>query len=173
MSCLLPGPVTAQDEPTIQSAPAGYHLGPGDIIYVQVFGEPELTSQFRVGEDGTIDYPFLGNIEATGLTLAEVETQISDGLRGDYLISPRVSTTITRYRSFYIRGQVRSPGGYPFQPGLTVEQAVSLAGGFSERASKGKIYVVPEGGGQDQRQKVELDYKVQPGDVISVEQSFF
>ena len=169
-------PLVAQEaaqQAAFESPPPGYRLGPGDVVQIQVFGEPDLSPQLRVGEDGTIDYPFLGDIPAAGLTLSELEARIDSGLRGDYLITPRVATAIVRYRSFYILGQVRSPGGYPFQPGLTVERAVSLAGGFSERASKGKIYVVREGGRQQDRQKVPLDYRVQPGDVITVEQSFF
>jgi len=172
----LAAPVVGQEvaqEAAFESPPPGYRLGPGDVIRIQVFGEPDLSLQLRVGEDGTIDYPFLGDIPAAGLTLSELEARIDNGLRGDYLINPRVATAIVRYRSFFILGEVRSPGDYPFQPGLTIERAVSLAGGFTERASKGKIYVGREGGRREDRQKVPLDYRVQPGDVITVEQSFF
>ena len=74
--------------------------------------------------------PFLGEIEVRGKTVGELERIITEGLRGDYLISPRVNVTIKEYRKFFVRGEVNKPGGFSFEPGLTLEKAIALAGGF-------------------------------------------
>ena len=100
-----------------------YQLGSGDKINISVFGENDLSLEVRLPDVGTINYPFLGEVKLVGLTAAEVEQLIYTGLKGDYLINPSVSVTITEYRPFFIDGEVKRPGGYPYQPGLTVNKA--------------------------------------------------
>ena len=80
---------------------------------------------------------------------------------------------ILEYREFYVNGEVEAPGGFPYQPGLTVRKAISLAGGFKERASKEKIFVIHEGAADDKPIKTSLEARVKPGDIITVEESFF
>jgi len=80
---------------------------------------------------------------------------------------------IDEYRPFYVNGMVEKPGGYPYQPGLTVRKAASLAGGFRERASLSKIYIIREEDPAQRPQKVELNTPVGPGDILTVEESFF
>jgi polysaccharide export outer membrane protein len=116
--------------------------------------------------------PF-GDVMALGMMVADLERTVADGLRGRFLLNPRVSVSIEEYRPFFIYGQVEKPGGYPFQPGLNVRKAVSLAGGFKERASLSKIFVVREGGVGDHAQKIDLNSPVWPGDTVTVEESFF
>jgi polysaccharide export outer membrane protein len=94
-------------------------------------------------------------------------------LRGRYLLNPRVSVSIDEYRQFFVNGQVEKPGGYPFQPGITVGKAVAIAGGFKERASKTKIFVIREGDASHTPQKVDLNDAMNPGDIVTVEESFF
>lgn len=159
--------------PGFSGAEETYRLGPGDAIDVQVFGEPDLTRVLQMGADGRINYAFVGEITLEGLTVLEVEQEITRRLLGDYLVNPQVSVTISEYRPFYIKGQVASPGSFPYQPGLTVARAISLAGGLTERASERKIYLVPEGGREADRRQVDLDEPVSAGDVITVEESFF
>ena len=77
------------------------------------------------------------------------------------------------YRQFYVNGEIENAGGFPYQPGLTVRKAVSLAGGFKERASKDKIYIIHDDSATSEAIKVTLDDDVRPGDIITVEQSFF
>ena len=81
--------------------------------------------------------------------------------------------TIVEYRNFFINGQVEKPGGYAFIPGLTVRKAVSLAGGFKERASKEKIFVIRDDDRSQTSKRVSQDDVVHPGDIITVEESFF
>jgi polysaccharide export outer membrane protein len=157
-----------------QESVSSYRLGAGDVITVQVLGEEDLKRErIRLSDAATISYPVLGEIRLAGKTVGELERLIHDGLKGRYLVNPQVTVTINEYRNFFINGQVERPGGYQFQPGLTVRKAVSLAGGFKERASREKIFVIRE---QDRTQtpsRVDLNAAVNPGDIITVEESFF
>jgi protein involved in polysaccharide export with SLBB domain len=151
-----------------------YQLGSGDIISIVVFGEDDLKRErIRLTDAGTISYPVLGELKVLGRTVGELEKIITDGLQGRYLVNPRVSVSVDQYRPYFIHGQVKSGGGYPFQPGLTVRKAVSVAGGFTDRASKEKIFVIRDKDKTVKPVKVDLDTPVLPGDIITVEESFF
>ncbi|TCS71925.1 polysaccharide export outer membrane protein [Sulfuritortus calidifontis] len=165
----------AADEKAFASTYASsYKLGAGDLISIIVFGEEDLSKQkIRLTDAGTVPYPVLGEIQIAGLTVGDLERKITEGLRGRYLVNPRVSVQIEEYRPFYINGMVFKPGGYPFQPGLTVRKAASIAGGFRERASLQKIFIIREGDPTQRPQKVDLNTAVNPGDIITVEESFF
>ncbi len=160
-----------------------YLLGTGDMIRIQVYDEPDLYLESRVSDTGTISYPFLGELKVQGMSLASLEALITSQLKGDYLINPKVSIDMMEYRQFYVNGEVESSGGFAYQPGLTVRKAISLAGGFKERASKDKIFIVHDGSsntgsgndgsGTGEPVKATLDTVVRPGDTITIEQSFF
>jgi polysaccharide biosynthesis/export protein VpsN len=151
-----------------------YKLAAGDVITIRVFGEDDLSREkIRLTDAGTIPYPVLGEVKALGLTIGEIEGSITAGLTGRYLVNPRVSVTIEEYRPFYINGMVEKPGGYPFQPGLTVLKASSLAGGFKERASFSKITIIRENNPKAGPQKADINTSVSPGDTIFIEESFF
>lgn len=151
-----------------------YKLAAGDMITITVYGEDDLKKErTRLTDAGTISYPVLGEIEVRGKTVGDLEKAIADGLRGRYLVNPRVSVTIDEYRPFFINGQVSRPGSYPYQPGLTVSKAVTIAGGFTERASQSKIFLVREGDRSGTRIKVDLYELIHPGDTVTVEESFF
>lgn len=153
---------------------SNYRLGAGDVITVQVLGEDDLKRErIRLSDAATISYPILGEIRLAGKTVGELERLIRDGLKGRYLVNPQVTVTINEYRNFFINGQVERPGGYPFIPGLNVRKAVSLAGGFRERASKEKIFVIREDDPSQAPKRVDLNAQINPGDIITVEESFF
>lgn len=151
-----------------------YPLGRGDKIRITVFGEEDLSMEVSLSDAGTISYPFLGEIQVDGRTIGELSTRITEGLADGYLISPSVSVTVLEYRPFYIHGEVESPGGYPYQPGLTLQQAVALAGGFTERASRSKFLLLKEGAEDESEEiTIRLTSPVGPGDTVSIEESFF
>lgn len=164
----------------------GYKLGAGDVININVYDELDLSlNQVRIGLSGQISYPLLGDIEVSGLSPKQLENKLTTGLKGPYLINPSVTISIVEYRPFYVIGEVKKPGGYPFHPGLTVDKAISISGGFTERASKGSIYIVHDSDLnqtkdpsarqklEDEKQAVRLYDVIQPGDIITIEQSFF
>lgn len=151
-----------------------YRLGAGDIISINVFGESDLSfDKVRIGDGGKFSYPFLGEINAKGKTADALEQSIASGLKDGYLVDPRVSVRILEFREFFVNGEVKSPGGYPFKPGLTLRKAIALAGGFTERASESKITVIHDTDGDHNARNAKLDTPIMPGDIITVDQSFF
>ena len=151
-----------------------YLLNAGDLINIRVFDEDDLSMEVRLTDAGTISYPFLGEIQVRGKTVGDLEQFIIGGLKGDYLINPRVNVTISEYRKFFVRGEVNKPGGFSFEPGLTLEKAIALAGGFSKRANKKSVQVTRmDIDGKRQEQDLTLEVSVFPGDIINVKESFF
>ena len=165
----------AASHATAQSPPSdgNYRVGPGDVVLIEVFGEADLSMEVMLDDTGVIDYPFLGELEIEGLTVGELEAILLGGLKGPYLVDPDITVAIKQYRNVYLTGEVQEPGGFPYQPGLTVEKAIALAGGFTERASRSKIEL-KRGDDPDERTfRVKLSDQVRPGDIIQVPRSFF
>lgn len=151
-----------------------YRLGAGDLISISVYDEPDLSlKELRIGLSGKISYPLLGDVQVAGLSPKELENKLMDRLKGPYLVDPSVTVSIINYRPFYVTGEVKKPGSYSFHPGLTIDRAISIAGGFTERASKSKIFVVHDDEDATDKSRTGLADVVRPGDVITVEQSFF
>ncbi|AOE83149.1 polysaccharide biosynthesis/export family protein [Pseudomonas sp. TCU-HL1] len=151
-----------------------YKLASGDVIRINVFGEEDLSfKKIRLTDAGTFSYPFVGEVQAKGKTAAEIEQIIVDKLKGDYLVDPRVSVSVLQYREFFISGEVKTPGGYPFQPGLTLRRAVALAGGLTERASDKRITIIRDHDTSRTPEPANLDTLVMPGDTITIDQGFF
>lgn len=150
-----------------------YRLGVADLVRVRVHGEDDLTLETRLDEKGTITYPFLGEVRAVGLTVRELERQIATGLKAGYLLAPEVQVLVLEYRPFYVNGEVKKPGGYPYTPGLTVQKAVSLAGGMTALASENRIYVIREKSASGKRESIRLDGSVLPGDTLVIDEGLF
>ncbi|MNC22312.1 SLBB domain protein [compost metagenome] len=104
---------------------------------------------------------------------SEIERTLTERLKGSYLIDPRVSVSILKYREFFISGEVKTPGGYAFQPGLTLRRAVALAGGLTERASENRITIIRDQDPERRPEPATLDTLVMPGDTITIDQGFF
>jgi len=146
-----------------------YRLGSQDKISVTVFGEDDLSGDFELDGEGKVAMPLLGDIHLGNMTLREAEKAIADRLTPDYLLDPKVSIQVANYRPFYILGEVKSPGGYPFVNGMTVVQAVALAGGFTYRARTDNVVIVRS----SSRQAASQTTAVMPGDIIEVPERFF
>ena len=171
------GPPAMMAPPAAAVAPQAvpeYRLGTGDVISIRVYGGDEETriERLRLSDTGKIVLPF-GDFTAKGATARELETAITQNVRGRLLVNPRVSVTIDEYRPFFVDGQVGRPGAYPYQPGLTVRKAITIAGGLRERASIKKIYLLRESDGSSSAVTADLNTLVGPGDTINVPESFF
>src|SRR6185436_797314 len=150
-----------------------YRIGPNDVIRVQVFGEDELSLERKVEGDGKIDYPLLGAVPVESNTVQELQQYLTARLASGYLRHPKVSISIVRHRNFYVSGEVKTPGGFPYEQGLTVHKAITIAGGFTEKASKGSTKVLRTVNGQEESFETTLDSLTYPGDIIVVPQRFF
>lgn len=165
-----PGPGTAESPEDLAT---GYSLGPGDRLRVTVFRHEDLSGEFELDGEGYFALPLVGEIKAGGRVARELENDIETAFKeGGYLVSPQVSLEVLNYRPFYILGEVNQPGSYPYVNGMTVINAVALAGGYTYRASQGSISV-QRGGSNGKKVAVGPTTQVLPGDIISVPERFF
>ncbi len=153
------------------SAKAAYRLGSGDKIKVTVFGSEDMSGEFSIAGNGAVSLPFIGRVKAGGLTISELERVIVKRLTPDYLKNPRVSVEVLNFRPFDIIGEVTKPGSYPYRSGMTVINAVAMAGGFTYRAKENGFRRKRAGGGQTEAAK--RNTVVFPGDVIEVLERWF
>jgi len=150
-----------------------YKLGSGDVINIVVYGESDLSlNQIQIPPQGKISFPLLGVINISGLTTRKLEKYLHRKLRKGYLKKPNVSVIIDQYRPFFVNGQVRSPGAFPYIDGLTVQKAISIAGGLNERASISKISLIRDRDGKESN-TTNLNQAVKPGDILLVGESLF
>lgn len=171
--CLILWSLALGASAVTDSSISNYRLDTGDVIRIHVYGEDDLSLETRIGESGSLNYPYLGIIPLKGVTISDLESRITRGLKGDYLINPSVHISVIEYRPFYIYGEVKTPGGYPYQPGLTVERAIAIAGGMTERAADDRITISRNGRSAKQSLKARMSSMVSPGDTIFVKDSFF
>lgn len=145
-----------------------YTLSAGDEVSIVVFGQADLSMKIKLDENGTLNYPLLGALSAGGMTVSQLERTITKELSGSYLVNPDVRVSVAEYRQVYINGEVNSPGGYDYKPGLTLDKAIALAGGFAEKASKERITLTRVINGQSQLFSMRPTDAVLPGDIIEV-----
>lgn len=118
-----------------------YTLAPGDRIRVIVFGEETLTGEYVITSGGNLSFPLVGNLRATDKTVEQLQTALAASLAEGYLNNPRVNIQVISFRPFYVLGEVNRPGEYPVSTGLTLQQAVASAGGYTYRANTRRVYL--------------------------------
>ena len=150
-----------------------YQLGPGDLLRVVVFGHEDLSGEFEVKGSGHVSLPLIREVKAQGLTLREFEQAVIDALKPDYLLNPRVSVDVLNYRPFYIIGEVKRPGSYPYVNGMTAVNAIALAGGYTYRAKEKEVLITRAGGPGNKQKPADHQTVVLPGDVIEVPERFW
>jgi polysaccharide export outer membrane protein len=147
-----------------------YRLGSNDVLHIQVFGEDDLNVERKIDGDGNIHYPLLGVFPVGGKTVQEVQEELTARLQKGYIRKPKVAVYVVRHRNFYVSGEVRAAGGYPYEEGLTVHKALSMAGGWTEKAERGNIKVNRVINGVTESIEVAFDDPVLPDDFIVVPQ---
>lgn len=167
-----PGAPRAADAFANREAPV-YRLGSGDELRITVFGQPDLTGQFEVDGSGSIAMPLIGEVESAELTVRELETAITARLADGYLRDPRVSAEVTNYRPYYILGEVNQPGEYPYTSGLTVQNAVAAAGGYTYRANQRIVFIKSLEEDRELNYQLSPQIQVQPGDTIRIGERLF
>ncbi len=156
--------------PPLPSSPPGpYRLGPGDVLNIRIYDQPQLSGSYQVDDSGFIDLALLGPVQAAGVSTAALEASIAKGLQKNGLIlHPAVGVEISTYRPFYILGEVNTPGQYPYRPGMTALTAISIAGGFTYRGCEDYVGITRNAGGSAAQYRAPTSALVQPGDVITV-----
>ncbi len=175
LPALLASCAPGSDVPMLSAAHAeSYELGIDDEIRVITYGEEQLSHDYRVGDDGNIAVPLLGPVRAAGLTTGQLGTTIATELRERKLLrEPSVSVQVTHYRPIFVLGEVTKPGEYPFQPGMTMLTAATVAGGFTYRAVQGYAFVVRLDNHKTIEGRLLPSDFLKPGDVIKFYERIF
>jgi polysaccharide export outer membrane protein len=150
-----------------------YVLRPSDQLRVQVYEDQNISGDYDIDSSGFISIPLAGRIKASGLTTAQLERAIGSKLKNGTLKNPNINVQIKGYGSIYVHGEVKRGGEFPFKPGLTVADAVALAGGFTYRADENAAVVIHPGSGIERPYRLDHSIRVYPGDNIRIPERFF
>lgn len=179
--------VLAQALREAQREKVDYRLSGADLLQITVFQQEELNRTLRVSQNGTVSFPLIGTVKVGGLSVADAEREISDRLR-EYLVNPQVTVFIKEYgnKKIFVFGQVTKPGSFelPTEAGMTVLEAVSLAGGFTPIAAPDRTKVIRLVNGESVSLTVEVsaitkrgekdkDIRLEPNDIVFIPESFF
>jgi polysaccharide export outer membrane protein len=151
-----------------------YKLGSGDKIRLVVYGEDDLGGEYLVDGSGQVQLPLLGQVPAAGMTIHQFVSSVSTlFVSKGYLKRPRVSVEVENYRPFYIIGEVKAPGQYPYVNGMNALNAIALAGGYTYRADDTVVYVRRSSGTTEAKVPADQTTKIGPGDIIRVGERIF
>jgi polysaccharide export outer membrane protein len=167
-ACYQPAP-KAFKEATAQP----YTLDSGDRLRITVFDQEGLSNSYSVDQAGYIAFPLIGEVAARGRTPQQLSGAIAQKLRAGYVRDPDVTIDIDRYRSIYVMGEVGQPGQYSYVPGMTIQNAIAVAGGFTSRAFQVDADVTRKIGGQGLTGRLKISDPVMAGDTIYVRERFF
>lgn len=173
----LAGACVAKDIAPVAGPPASvaaYHLAPGDKLRITVFNEVALSGEYSLTPAGNVAFPLIGLIHAEGKSVEDLQDAITTKLAAGYVNDPRVSAEVIVFRPYYILGEVNHPGAFPFAVGLTLDQAVAAAGGFTYRANHHRAYLRRADDANEQ--VVDLrrgPVRIVPGDTIRIGERYF
>jgi polysaccharide export outer membrane protein len=162
----------AAPSPT-RGAGSPYRLGPGDKLRIKAYDDVNLTGEYEVNNSGFISFPLVGQVKAAGSTTSQLEQTLAARMKGKIAQDPKINIELATYASFYIHGEVKKAGVYPYQPGLTVADAIATAGGLTYRANENTIYLQHAGARAQQIVSLDEPVRIYPGDNIRVSERMF
>ncbi len=184
LACTKPEkPVQMGGDTPSTMAFAGASFGPGDAFEIRVFGEPDLSGDFRIASDGTIDFPLVGKVKVEGMNASQLSATLSQQL-SRYIKQPDVSVFVKEFNSkkIFVFGEVKNPGTFTYEQGMNIIQAITLAGGFERLADQNGTFVTRVVDGKEQRLQVPVksigkgdaaNFPLQPGDIVFVPETLF
>jgi polysaccharide export outer membrane protein len=165
--------VYAQDSAAPNAGGEFYRLGPGDQIHITVHNQDDLSGDYVLDGGGRFSMPLIGVVAASGLTPSGLESLLVNRFRPDYLVNPRIAVEVRFHRPYYIIGEVKATGAYNYVQGMTYLTAIAIAGGYSYRAKEDVVYVIRGDDPDREEIKLDVDEKLQPGDIIRVAERLF
>lgn len=162
-----------------------YKISAGDLLLVDVYDEPDLSTETRVLNDGYISLPLLGQVKAGGLTVLELEKAVTRGYAEKYLVDPHVTVFVEEFSRVFVFGEVQKPGAFSISGKMSVFEAITLAGGFTDVANKSAVKIIrqkPDGGETAFEVNIERltkkgdsseDMELQANDRVIVTRAFF
>jgi polysaccharide export outer membrane protein len=166
-------PFGAQGTAAAYEYMSGYKVGAGDRLTIRVAGESDLTADYLVDGSGNISLPYIQTVYIAGMTTPQVEKLVTARLRNGYLRDPKVSVQATALRPFYILGEVTTSGSFAYQNGITVQNAIAIAGGYSTRADQGSVLITRKNVTGTATHRVPVTTQIYPGDIIYVRERWF
>ena len=159
-------------------------LGAGDVLEVRVYREPEISGIYQVGSEGDVVFPLCQRVEVAGLTANVASDRFRACLANGFMRDPQVTVVVKEYNSkkVFVFGEVQKPGTFTFQDGMSIVQAVTLAGGFTRSAAQNSTSVTRRVKGQETKLKVKVqdialgkapNFTLEPGDIVFVPESLF
>lgn len=157
------------------SAPtsAPYRLTGGDKLKIVVFGENALSGTYEIGPDGNVSMPLVGNVPASGATVEQFRRRLNRKLSRGYLRSPKTTVSIAEFQPVFVHGEVKQPGKFAFQAGMTFSNAIALAGGYTYRAEESYILLTRRNAQKQVKVAMPSSHQLQPGDNIRIPERFF
>jgi polysaccharide biosynthesis/export protein len=166
-------PFATQGQAAAYEFGAGYRVGAGDRLSIRVAGEQDLTGEFVVDATGVLSMPYVQSVPVAGMNTGQIERLIQRKLKAGYLRDPKVSVQTINLRPFYIMGDVTTGGSFAYQPGMTVQNAIAIAGGYGPRADHGLVLVTRRTAKGTATFKVPVTTQVYPGDIVFVRERWF
>lgn len=182
LGCVTAPEATGERPPV---PPAASSLGPGDVVEIRVYREDDLNGVYRVGSDGTIDFPLIGEVVLVHKKPEEVQEEVRARLKEGFLVDPQVVVFVQERNSqkVHVMGQVNRAGTFPFEDGMSVIQAITNAGGFTKLASKNGVTVTrTTTDGSTKTFRVPVgdigtgrvgNFRLNPGDIVNVPEAIF
>jgi polysaccharide biosynthesis/export protein len=166
-------PFSTQGQAAAYEFRSGYRVGAGDRLSVRVVGEQDLTGEYVVDATGVLSMPYVQSVPVSGLNTGQIERLIIQRLKSGYLRDPKVSVQAISLRPFYIMGEVTTGGSFPYQPGITVQNAIAIAGGYGTRADKGEVLLTRRSATGTSTHKVPVTTQIYPGDIVYIRERWF
>jgi polysaccharide biosynthesis/export protein len=166
-------PFATQGQAAAYEFGSGYRVGAGDRLSIRVVGEQDLTGEYIVDATGVLSMPYVQSVPVAGLNTGQIERLVVQKLRAGYLRDPKVSVQAINLRPFYIMGEVTTGGSFAYQPGITVQNAIAIAGGYGARADKGVVLLTRRTANGTTTYKVPVTTQVYPGDIVYIRERWF
>jgi polysaccharide export outer membrane protein len=166
-------PFGTQGQASAYEFGSGYRVGAGDRLSIRVIGENDLTGEYIVDATGVLSMPYVQSVTVAGLSTGDIEQLILKRLKAGFLRDPKVSVQAVNLRPFYIMGEVTTGGSFPYQPGMTVQNAIAIAGGYGTRADHGTVLLTRKSAKGTATLKVPVTTQVYPGDIVFVRERWF
>ena len=172
-SLILAGCATTRPATYMVDTKGPYQLDTGDVVRVTVYGDAELSKTYKVDDNGAVAFPLVGPVPVRGGTTEDAARRLAQALANGYMRNPDVAVEIDQYRPFFIQGEIKTAGQFPYVYGMTVRAAISTAGGYTETADRNRAVVYRRHGNEMVRAAVDLDFPIFPGDTVVVEERWF
>ncbi len=175
-ACTETGGLPLETASVLPASDSTYKVGPGDVLRISTYMEPDLNNSFTVLPNGRLAFPLTGEVDVAGMTTEEIRVMLEQRLSaGGMVKNAKLAVNIAEFRPIYILGEVAKPGRYPFEANMTLQRAVAVAGGYTVRANSRQLILRRDGDSVNRRVPLEVkqQFSLRPGDTLTVPKRYF